>query len=230
MMASNSSAPHLIQRSAAPTSRTRRRAKRVVQGLFCCLVLPRLFVYYVGRRLLGERMLTTSSESIARVPGLHGVYLRQAFYYFVLRRCDIDVYLGWCSVFSMREAVVGERAYIGRFCSIGYAEIGSEAMLADGVQVLSGGREHNSQNTECAMHEQGQTYRLVRIGNGCWIGAGAIVMADVGDHAIVGAGAVVNRPIPAGAIAVGVPAKVVKWRDGWCETGRRGPTIESALG
>ena len=45
-------------------------------------------------------------------------------------------------------------------------------------------------------------------------------MANVGEHAIVGAGAVVNRPIPDGAVAVGVPAKVVRWRDGWDLSGR----------
>jgi acetyltransferase-like isoleucine patch superfamily enzyme len=35
-------------------------------------------------------------------------------------------------------------------------------------------------------------------------------MADVGEHAIIGAGAVVNQPIPAYSVAVGVPARVVR--------------------
>ncbi len=48
------------------------------------------------------------------------------------------------------------------------------------------------------------------IGKLVWIGAGAIVLPGVtiGDHAIIGAGAVVTRSVPAGAIAVGVPARV----------------------
>lgn len=189
--------------------------KRGVQFAFLLLAVPRLFFYCCGKRMLGPRALTSSSESIARVPGLRGVYLRQAFYRQVLDSCGRDVYLGWGSLFSMAEARVGERAYIGRMCSLGFADIGEQAMLADGVQVLSGGREHDHGDTAVSMHDQGQTYIRVHIGKGAWIGAGAVVMADVGTNAIVGAGAVVNRPIPAGAIAVGVPARVVKWRPGY---------------
>lgn len=187
--------------------------KRVAQAGFLGLALPRLLAFRLARVVLGRAALTSAAESIAKVPGIRGVYLRQAFYRQVLSECGRDVYLGWNSVFSMTEARVGERAYIGRYCSIGFADIGEEVMLADGVQVLSGGREHDRKMAEKSVHEQDQTYYRVRIGKGAWIGAGAIVMADVGEHAIVGAGAVVNRPIPNGAIAAGVPAKVVKWRE-----------------
>lgn len=194
-------------------SRPRRSGlKRLVQLGFSIAVWPRLVSYHVATRLLGSRALTSSAESIARVPGLRGVYLRQAFYRRVLTYCDSDVYLGWGSVFSMTEARVGQQAYVGRYCSIGYADIGPQVMLADGVQILSGGREHDRDDPNRSMHDQGQTYQQVRIGHGAWIGAGAIVMADVGEHAIIGAGAVVNRPIPAYSIAVGVPARVVKTR------------------
>ncbi|WP_419581138.1 acyltransferase [Stieleria magnilauensis] len=139
--------------------------------------------------------------------------MRQAFYRFVLQHCDADAYIGWNTVFSMAEASVGRRAYLGRFCSIGFAAIGDEAMLADGVQVLSGGREHDRENPVASPHEQGQTFHRVSIGKGAWIGAGAIVMADVGEFSIVGAGAVVTKAVPDRVIAVGVPAYVVKQID-----------------
>ena len=54
--------------------------------------------------------------------------------------------------------------------------------------------------------------RTVRIGRDCWIGSGAIVLADVGDQSIVAAGAVVTRTLPAQVVAAGVPAVVVKER------------------
>jgi acetyltransferase-like isoleucine patch superfamily enzyme len=137
--------------------------------------------------------------------------MRQAFYRRTLARCGRDVYFGWQSVFSMPEAAVGEGAYIGRFCSIGFANIGDDVMLADGVQILSGGHEHAMHPAEGqSMREQPQTYERVRIGRGAWIGARAVIMADVGENAIIGAGAVVNRSIPAGCVAVGVPARVIK--------------------
>jgi acetyltransferase-like isoleucine patch superfamily enzyme len=83
-------------------------------------------------------------------------------------------------------------------------------MLADGVQILSGGREHAvSPGAKGPMRDQPQCYQRVHIGRGAWIGAGAIVMADVGCDAVVGAGAVVTRSIPAGCVAVGVPARPI---------------------
>jgi acetyltransferase-like isoleucine patch superfamily enzyme len=113
----------------------------------------------------------------------------------------------------MPEAKVGNRVYIGRYCSIGFADIADDVMLADGVQILSGGHEHSTESAEGkTMRQQTQTYQRLSIGPGAWIGAGAVIMADVGEDSIVGAGAVVNRSIPAHCVAAGVPARVVKER------------------
>ena len=55
---------------------------------------------------------------------------------------------------------------------------------------------------------------MVRIGAGSWIGSASVVMADVGRQSIVGAGAVVTRPVPEYSFAAGVPARVVYDRRG----------------
>ena len=56
------------------------------------------------------------------------------------------------------------------------------------------------------------TSKPIKIGNGVWVGAGAIILPGVtiGDHSVIGAGAVVNRDIPANCVAVGNPARVIK--------------------
>jgi maltose O-acetyltransferase len=50
----------------------------------------------------------------------------------------------------------------------------------------------------------------MRIGENVWIGSGAIILPGVtiGDDAIIGAGSVVTRDVPAGATVMGNPARV----------------------
>jgi len=50
----------------------------------------------------------------------------------------------------------------------------------------------------------------VAIGADCWIGAAAVIMADIGEGTTIGAGSVVTKPIPAGVVAVGSPARVIR--------------------
>jgi virginiamycin A acetyltransferase len=53
-----------------------------------------------------------------------------------------------------------------------------------------------------------------KIGGDVWIGARAVILGGVkiGHGAVIGAGAIVTKDIPPHAIAVGVPAKVVRYR------------------
>jgi acetyltransferase-like isoleucine patch superfamily enzyme len=64
--------------------------------------------------------------------------------------------------------------------------------------------------------EQGRVSKGVDVGEGAWLGAGAKLLdgVTVGDRAIVGAGAVVREAVPPGAIAVGMPARVIGFREG----------------
>jgi len=78
---------------------------------------------------------------------------------------------------------------------------------------LSGG-EYDYTDREHTFSEQSGTIsksELV-IGANCWLAARVTVIdgASIGDHCVIGAGAVVTRPIPADSLAVGVPARVIK--------------------
>jgi len=137
--------------------------------------------------------------------------MRQAFYRFTLAACGTDVYFGWMTVFSKTGARIGDGAYLGRRCSLGLVDLGANTMLSDGVQVLSGGRQHGTDaELDRLYKEQAQTFSRVRVGANVWIGTNAVIMADVGDSSVVGAGAVVTQPVPEFSLAAGVPAKVKK--------------------
>lgn len=63
------------------------------------------------------------------------------------------------------------------------------------------------------LREQAYQYNAsVRIGRNCWIGAGAIILPGItiGDNTVIGAGSVVTKDIPANAVAVGNPCRVLR--------------------
>lgn len=189
--------------------------KGTVQRFFLLWVAPRLALFRISSSIFGrDEAFLAASESIGRLPGKRGVYSRQAFYRATLEACGRDVSIGWQSVFSLPLTRLGEGVYIGRHCSIGFATVGDDVMLADGVQILSGGREHGLAASADESHrDQPREFRRLAVGKGAWIGTNAILMADVGEGAVVGAGAVVNQPVPARTLAVGVPARVVRRLD-----------------
>jgi len=178
-------------------------------GVF--LALPYLLGFVLLRLILGyERAFIGVSEAIAVLPTTFGIYARQFYYAAVLAGVGDDVHFGFMSLFSKAAATLGDRVYIGRFCTIGLATIGDEVMLADGVQVLSGRHQHGRDAAAGqSRHGIEQTFSKVTIGKGAWIGANAVIMADVGEGAIVGAGAVVVKPVEAGQKVGGVPAKSI---------------------
>ena len=66
---------------------------------------------------------------------------------------------------------------------------------------------------DAAARNQGLEYaRPITVGDNVWFGAGVLVLPGVtiGDNAVIGAGSVVNRDIPANAVAVGNPCRVIR--------------------
>ncbi|MBZ5580692.1 MAG: acyltransferase [Acidobacteriia bacterium] len=152
---------------------------------------------------------TFFAHAYALVPGIPGDYLRVAFYRLTLDECALSSRISFGSFFAHPGATLGPRAYVGSYCIIGRASIGGRVQIASGVQVLSGSRQHVRDEEGRISGAEDGVFSPVTIGDDCWIGAAAVVMADVGAGSTIGAGSVVVRPIPSRSVAVGSPARVV---------------------
>lgn len=185
-------------------------AKAAARGLATVLVAPELLSYWVRAPFLGHgRALEGSSQSLALIPGLLGQYLRRAFLMRVLACCHPSVTVEFGTLFSQPGARLEEGVYVGARCHLGLVHLERNVLLGPAVQIPSGGQTHGTADLETPIRDQPGSRVCVRVGAGAWIGASAVVLADVGRDTIVGAGAVVTRPLPDGVVAAGVPARVL---------------------
>lgn len=115
---------------------------------------------------------------------------------------------------------LGEDFYANHNCvilDVAEVRIGDRVLFGPGVQLY--GTTHPLDPVERASGKE--FCAPITIGDDCWIGGGAIILAGVtiGNKAVIGAGAVVTGDIPAGAVAVGNPARVVKTVPGFDDLG-----------
>lgn len=129
-------------------------------------------------------------------------------------RIGSGAFIGRNSILSSKNGDIelGDRVNIGFNCEVFSASrvtIGADTLLAAYCYVIGG--DHDWSDPSVPVLEQGRSSAGVTIGAGAWLGAGAKILDGVaiGDGAVVGAGAVVKDAVPASAIAVGMPARVI---------------------
>ncbi len=110
---------------------------------------------------------------------------------------------------------IGDRSYVGPHAVLfgaGEIHIGADVLISPGVVITS--HQHTFVKKDEPIRAQPLDFGLVRIDDDVWIGANAVVLPGLhlGKGSVVGAGAVVTANLPAGAVALGVPARVVRER------------------
>lgn len=111
---------------------------------------------------------------------------------------------------------IGENTFIGPRVTIyghGDVQIGKDCLLAVDSKIFSA--NHTIPPKGFNIRDLPDIKEPVIIGNDVWLGANVIVLAgvEIGEGAVVGAGSVVTKSLPPYAIAVGNPAKIIKYRD-----------------
>ena len=112
---------------------------------------------------------------------------------------------------AVGDVMIGNHTRIGLHNTIiGPVEIGSHVNLAQGITVTA--LNHNFDDTQKRIDEQGVSTIPVTIEDDVWIGANAVILPGVtiGNHCVVAAGAVVTKDVPPHSLVAGVPAKVIK--------------------
>lgn len=114
---------------------------------------------------------------------------------------------------------IGARSIVNVGCYLsgeGGLEIGEDVLIGPHAKLLSAG--HAIDEGDAVIARNRITRARISIGDGAWIGAGAIVLegVTVGPGAVVAAGALVRHDVPAGMVAAGMPARVVRSRRGEC--------------
>lgn len=117
---------------------------------------------------------------------------------------------------------IGDNVGIGEFAYLGGAgglDIGADCIIGQYFSCHPENHVFTDENELIRL--QGTTRQGIRIGKNCWIGAKVTILdgVNIGDDCVVAAGAVVTKSMPAGCVIGGVPARVIKMRGNWTESG-----------
>jgi len=118
---------------------------------------------------------------------------------------------GACINNAVGDVIIGDYTRVGLHNTIiGPVNIGHHVNLAQGITVTA--LNHNFEDSEKKIDEQGVCTTPVVIEDDVWIGANAVILPGVrvGTHSVVAAGAVVTKDVPPHSIVAGIPAKIIK--------------------
>jgi maltose O-acetyltransferase len=114
---------------------------------------------------------------------------------------------------SGRDLDLGEYSGLGLNCRVnGPLTIGRDVMMAPDVMIFT--QNHETSRLDIPMRLQTAPKKPVVIGDDVWIGARVIILpgVQVGNGAILAAGAIVTKDVPAYAIVGGNPARLIRMR------------------
>lgn len=167
-------------------------------------------LFGLGGRDIG--LYFTFGQLLSLLPGALGSFCRRAYYLMTLEACARDVGIGFGTWFTKRSVRIAAQVSFGAHCLVGSCSIGEGALFGSNIDILSGRHQHVplSDASFGLRAQSGNRFERLQIGKNTWIGNRSLIMANVGDNSVIGAGSVVVKDVQANVIAVGNPARVVR--------------------
>jgi acetyltransferase-like isoleucine patch superfamily enzyme len=187
--------------------------KSLVNFVFFLFVLP-FFVVYFTLTLICDKdsVLWGLSQFISLFPGKAGSYFRKSFFRLVMTYCSNDCAILFGTIFSQVDTEIGKGVFIGPHCNIGKSKIENYCTLGSNVHIMSGRNQHNFDDLDQPVQEQGGVFEKIIVGEDSWIGNCSLIMANIGKKCIIGAGSVVLHDVEDYSIVAGNPARLIKKR------------------
>jgi len=157
--------------------------------------------------------------SVKYIPTPLGDPLRKAVLSSALARCAVPtlwirtgIDIWWTGRLRIGRSALNENLF---FNAYGGITIGNNCLIGRGTSFFAGG--HTFDRSDVLIVEQPLSPGPIVVGDDVYFGLNSVVLGNVtiGRGAVVGAGAVVTSDVPSGAIVAGVPARIVRFREGY---------------
>lgn len=111
------------------------------------------------------------------------------------------------------KITIGKRVFFNRGCAVishDSITIGDRTIFGDGVKIYD--HNHCYIDLKKPIGEQGFTKAPIKIGSDCWIASNVVILKGVtiGDHAVIGAGCIIYKDVPANTLVVNKQELVMK--------------------
>lgn len=166
-----------------------------------CLIVAKYFVFLT--HITG---FYNTSVFLSRLSFGYGNKIRFYYYRAMLRSVGENVLFPWGTVFTHKNITIGSNVRFGPMNTIGLVDFGDDVLIGQGVHFLSGMKQHGIKSGQLIRKQGGKNERI-SVGSDIWIGTACIVMANVNNGAVIGAGATVTKEVNENAIVTGDAAK-----------------------
>ena len=191
------------------TVTNRRRGRHIFY-----LLKPLMEAVHQILRLFPARLLELCATLFRYVPTKIGIGMRYVLARRLAKRCGDNIALfEGTHVLHWENIELGDHVSIHPMCYIdgaGGLRIGSNVSIAHGTSIIT--FDHDYENPKLFIRDAPSKLLPVTIGDDVWIGAGVRILGgcSIGNHVVVGAGAVITKDIPSNSLAAGVPARIVR--------------------